>query len=77
MKKRQLKIQLFLHTQSESYDMDEYSASQKKLKAALKGIPGNEILDFLKKHNDSEDMQDSDDEACSHDPFGGPLSQTQ
>lgn len=57
------------------YDPNEYEASQRKLKTALRGIPRNEILDFLKTHSDTETMQGSDDNTS--DPFGGPCSQPQ
>lgn len=54
-------------------DMGKYDASQQKLKSILKGIPKNEILDFLRNHDDTVTMLDSDDE--KYDPFGGPCSQ--
>lgn len=62
---------------AQSYDMDEYSVSQRKLKEAFKGIPRNEILDFLKMHSDTETMQESDVEESSSNPFGGPCAKSQ
>lgn len=58
------------------YDMGKYDASQQKLKSILKGIPKDEILDFLRNNDDPATMRDSDDDnASSSDPFGGPCSQ--
>lgn len=59
----------------QDYNMEDYNAPQRRLKTALKGIPRNEILDFLKS-NDTETMQDSDNESSS-DPFSGPISHPQ